>query len=598
MKKVWSISTTLRNPERARNFLIALNELRGQVWNRENQKRFQVLLIQKRFYGAGKTQFYNGLTDEQVRLIESGDPVLYEQAEEILDQKDYEGGGDMRGRNSYKPLEKTGYVYINDDGRIQITSLGNYLISDDYNLGEIYFKWLLKWQYPNPDSRDFRARDGYNIKPFIGTLHLINRVNNLCLEREVEPKGISKLEFALFVPTLINYGDIENQANKLFQFREEYQSLGTAEEHDMFIDDYIRRNFSDFENASFKNLCEYTDNIIRNFRLSRYLRIRGGGYYVDIEERRMIEVKRLLETNPGNAVDFLAQEYRDCLSDMNLPTLPWENVDEMKEIQRGVLEEVNQLEAQLGENISETPQDTDSVADLNESIQRLREHRSELQNLMLKAEFDEVNKIDDAISALQNIRSLDEKPSIALEKWVTIGLHIINDAVKIKPNYLVDDDNNVVFTAPGNRPDIECFYQEFNSICEVTLLTDRSQWFNEGQPVMRHIRDFEDKFEEQDVYCLFVAPRLHRDTVNTFWISVKYEYEGVKQKIIPLTLSQFIKILEVIKKLKQRGSSLSHNQLMGFYDNVVNSTDTLTNSDSWVEGINAELENWCEALTN
>lgn len=32
------------------------------------------------------------------------------------------------------------------------------------------------------------------------------------------------------------------------------------------------------------------------------------------------------------------------------------------------------------------------------------------------------------------------------------------------------DDNEPTFTAPANKPDIECFYQSFNSICEVTML--------------------------------------------------------------------------------------------------------------------------------
>ena len=49
MKRYWSISTTVRNAERIRNFLIALKELDGEVWDRDNQIRYQVILIQKTF---------------------------------------------------------------------------------------------------------------------------------------------------------------------------------------------------------------------------------------------------------------------------------------------------------------------------------------------------------------------------------------------------------------------------------------------------------------------------------------------------------------------------------------------------------------------
>ena len=58
---------------------------------------------------------------------------------------------------------------------------------------------------------------------------------------------------------------------------------------------------------------------------------------------------------------------------------------------------------------------------------------------------------------------------------------------------------------------------------------------------------FEDENSDKQNYCLFIAPRLHQDTVNTFYNSVKYEYEGEKQKIIPMTISQLINILQTIK---------------------------------------------------
>ena len=219
----------------------------------------------------------------------------------------------------------------------------------------------------------------------------------------------------------------------------------------------------------------------------------------------------------------------------------------------------------------------------------MREHRRELQNLILKSEFDEVSKIDEAISALQNIRSLDEKPSIALEKWVTIGLHIINDAVKIKPNYLVDDDNNVVFTAPGNRPDIECFYQEFNSICEVTLLTDKSQWFNEGQPVMRHLRDFEIKNNDNS-FCLFLAPRIHRDTFNTFSFSNKYEYEGEKQRIVPLSITQFLKILQRVLMKKKENKPITHDEFRVLLEKLYEIATDSKDLEDWAKKSNTILD--------
>jgi hypothetical protein len=66
---------------------------------------------------------------------------------------------------------------------------------------------------------------------------------------------------------------------------------------------------------------------------------------------------------------------------------------------------------------------------------------------------------------------------------------------------------------------------------------------------MRHLRDFETTFNK-DSYCLFIAPKIHIDTLNTFWFSVKYEYQGRKQKIVPISINQFVEILEVLHHFK------------------------------------------------
>ena len=82
---------------------------------------------------------------------------------------------------------------------------------------------------------------------------------------------------------------------------------------------------------------------------------------------------------------------------------------------------------------------------------------------------------------------------------------------------------------------IECYYQTFKAICEVTLNTSKLQWVQEGQPIMRHLRDFEVQHRGDEIFCVFIAPRIHNDTYSQFWISVKYEYNGLPKKIVPLT---------------------------------------------------------------
>jgi len=582
LRKIWSISTTLRNPERLRNFLITLKEMDGRVWDKKAQLEFQIRLIKNRFYGFGNSQFYNNLTREQIDLVEDiTKPISMEKAEEILRAKEYVDAS-MRGRNSYKTLEKMGLAIIKEK-RVCITSLGSYLLSDDYDLGELFFRSFVKWQYPNPLDREFSDNSVYNLKPFITTLQLIRKVNKLCKKRGLKEKGISKVEFEIFAQTLTHYKELEHHSELLMQFREKLEKIKNYKEKKEFVSEYKEDFLADFSNGD--NLKDYSDNSIRYFRLTRFIYIRGGGYYIDLEPRRAVEIDALLALFDGSAEEFTKEAYIEYISDISQPKLPWEEESARQKIAEVILQEIRNLEAEL--SIKERFE--------SENLEALRSYRKKLQSLKTKEELQEVSKIEETIESLKNIRSLDLKPSIALEKYITMALGIINDAKEIRANSLVGDDGEFIFTAPANKPDIECFYESFCSICEVTMLTGRDQWHNEGQPVMRHFRDFEERSELEENFCLFVAPKMHRDTINTFWFSLKYEYEGAKQKIVPLTITQMIEIVEMVQVLKLEGKSFSHRDFQSFLQSVVDLKEHVGTSDDWLRAIPKTLQSFKES---
>ena len=175
-----------------------------------------------------------------------------------------------------------------------------------------------------------------------------------------------------------------------------------------------------------------------------------------------------------------------------------------------------------------------------------------------------------------------------------MGLHALNDAKEIKPNYPVGDDNEPTSTAPGGMADIECYYDNFNAICEVTMLNGRDQWFNEGQPVMRHLRDFENI--NSNAYCIFIAPVIHLDSAETFWIANTIGYKGTKQRIAPITIKQFIAVLKVLKQLRELNIRFTHDKLQNLFDNIVNSARLTNNSDEWVININDIVKLWAAKL--
>jgi hypothetical protein len=576
--------------------------MEGEVWNDETQKKFQILLIQRKIYGFNEPQFEKTLTNRQIEYLYS-DKFTYKQAEQILDSKNYVGGGEMRGRQSFNALEKLGLAYLDAEKKIQVTSFGEIFLSENYDVGDFFFRSLIKWQYPNPDLNKYSAEDGYNIKPLIATFHLIKKVNNLCVKKGIKEKGVSRTEFALFFTTLSNYANIDVTAEKLFNFRLVYDKKKTRTEKDAYVAEYFNKHFSDYE--SWKNAKEYTDNVIRYFRLTRFFYLRGNDYYIDLEPRRKIEIDSLLETDNASARIFTSKaDYSTYLGDVSQPELPWETKSKLQEVIKLLIADVNATESALKEkgiSIPERPQiilESDNNDMLKTVIENLRAYRRLLNDAGIHAELQLLENIENCIASLKNIFKLADKKPVELERIVTFGLHILNDAIGIRPNYPVGDDNQPTFTAPANKPDIECFYQSFNSICEVTLLSTRSQWFNEGQPVMRHFRDFETAHHEKQSYCLFVAPKIHRDTANTFWVSVKYEYEGQKQKIIPVTIQQFIEILQFLVQAKKQNNAyfLSHQKIQELFDSIIHATEAVSKSDDWLSTISALINQWGKSI--
>jgi len=609
MKKLWSITTTTRSPYRLRGQLRVLNDnFVGMEWTRENQINFQILLIQHRLYGHSEekgfsTQFLNGLSDKHKEIFtDFSHDLTFKEAKAIFDSKNYTDPS-MRGRQSFNPFKKFGFVYL-ENNILKITHFGKYFLSDKYDLSETFFRAFIKWQLPNPDNTGYKLADGYDIKPFVAVLHLIKKVNSKWKKLKNKPVGLSKKEFLLFAPTLINFKNIDAQAQKIIDLRLLQQGKTKQEQKDIFNNfqqnfatEFLGTDNSEAIEKLLSNLKDYGDNAVRYFRLTKLLFIRGNGYYIDLEPRRSVEIESLLDFDNAQSKSFESkEEYLGYISDTAQPQLPWETKEKYIEIIEKLLDGIKVYETDLQkentkvENYQEMKND-----ELKNYIIKLRTYRRLLQDEENREKSQDTKQIKSYIKDLENIFDFTDRP-ILLEKLSALGLHALNDALKIQPNYPVGDDNEPTFTAPANTPDIECFYENFNAICEVTMLKSRDQWFNEGQPVMRHLREFEDKHSDKISYCLFIAPTLHRDTINTFWTAIKYEYEGKPQKIIPLSIEHFVSILKILVQIKIKKKFLKHSEISRLYDEILDSSNSFNDSSKWLQSIPGIISSWQKTL--
>lgn len=592
MKKVpWSISTTVRNPERLRDFLRILKQLEGLDFSTENQIKYQVLLIKERLYHPTKIQSqYRQLMDDFTKEI------TYEVAKTIFDYQHYEDPP-MRGRQSVNPLNKLGFSIAKETtGAIRISNLGNLFLSSDSDIGYIFFRSLLKLQFPNPWSDDFTAKKGFDICPFISVLHLIKRV-----------KKLSRDEFSLFCPTLIHFKDIDKYAKYITNLR----SLKSKSESDKFIKNFLNEFYGtkSLTRIQIDNLFDYGDNAMRYFRLTKYFRVIKqplGRWIIELEPTRVKEIEQLLSLYDGSAIEFKSvAEYIDYLSDINRPELPWElDYDKSKDVALSVIDMIkrnfndlaNGLKANVlkeYESIVNTDMNTFDLQKLDKFIKKLRQFRFDMNQLnrdsILRKNIDKLRNI---LSVFKDKKKFRELEPVEFEYMISECLKIINDELNIKPNCVLDDDGNPIGFAPGNKADVEGYYESFNSIFEATLDVSRHQVYRESVPVMRHLKDFENNNTGKPAFCVFIAPAVHNDTVNYFWYSVKYGFEGKKQNIVALELAHFVEILEFLIDVIEKKKRFTHHNLKELLEKIISNATSKESSTSWFRDVSQNIKDW------
>lgn len=595
MTKPWSISTTIRNPERLRDFLMVLKTLEGQEFDKKNQIVYQILLIKEKIYKP------TNIPDKYLDYYNNPESKLsFEIANEIFDLQKYKDPP-MRGRQSVNPLNKLGFSIARQGyGKIKITELGNIFLQENYDLSYIFFKSLLKLQFPNPWSADFSEKDGFNIMPFITIIKLLKKIN----ERS-ENNGLTRHEFCIFIPTLKNYDQIDEYVDNILNYRK-------SNNKKIFIENFVKKFYQidNIEDKKINNLYDYGDNIMRYFRLTKYFKLSisnplGTNWTIDIEKSRIEEINQLLLMYDGSAIKFSnTEDYLNYIADISLPKLPWENIENLNKIFISLKNETQDLINNNNIQILLEEEQLLNIDTKNINVKLLEDAISQIRNLNLKIKekirkndlLNNISYIEKLIQILQDEKNLRKYSPEQFEKLITESFKIINDEILIKPNYPVDDDGEPINHSPKDKADIECYYKNFRAICEVTLNTSKLQWVLEGQPIMRHLRDFENKNKNYIVFCIFIAPKVNVDTYSQFWLSVKYEYDGKPQKIVPMTTYQFSFLLKALIELLKYNKRFTHIELYNIYNSIINKTNEINGFSKWAEQIEIILNDWFENI--
>ena len=597
-----SAGTTVRNPDRLINFFKSLiGILEGKIYSKEIQHDIQTVLIQTRDYGYGSNQFYNTLDRKHIELLENGRPLSFNEAKEIYWKKmeNYKIKDGIRGRTSISPLNKFGFFYTQIGHEILASEIGKKYLNKEISETLFFQKVLLKWQFGNTTDNEYKNEDGYNIKPFVAFLHLISKLNKKLKDSGKKPIGISTLEFDLFIPTLINYEDIPNFVENIINFREKFLQQKTVSDKNKFIskfhEDLIYKfNIKDKGKKKFiNNLSEYgQNNLLLYYLKTDLIELRGANNYIDI--------KRDIEGNYIDAVDEICEKISPAVENFTSP------IDEFKNFNKEIEPPLSFLNLETKQDEakkinlyleSEGIKDLKTLDDLDGNIDRYNEYLDQKVNQNKIEKFE--NKvwtdkdISNSINGFLNIKSFDGLKWIEYERLSYWSMLQLDDHKLIKPNFPINEEGFPKKKGAPGIPDVECFYENYSLILEVTLKTDHNQWQDETTSIFEHLEEFIERSETKENFCLFIAPALHSRAAKAYWQANKHGFgSDNKLGVIPLKHDQFCKILKLQSEQLKINKKITSSRMLKFYKDIHFQANQINNYVEWLNIIDTSLNNF------
>lgn len=503
VRKPLSFSTTMRNPERIAGFLNCILPYEGQILTNEIIHEVAVRLISEKLY---YTQKYEMKIPEYKTIYKNSDMSFSrEQVEDIIKnspQEHKEAGFDKgwpsRFDTWYEFPQELGFIRYEINKPIKISQTGHMLI-DAFNeeqpnndkIQAVFLNALMKYQTNNPFKKNLNANN-----PLILTLNTIKGLREL----NKNNAGLHRQELSLIICWPDN--NHKNLINKVIELRKKF-GFGISSEIIYAECMNLLEAGKDKENLykMSKITGEAVDEFIRKMRITGIFSLRGNGRFLDMNNYEHETIDYVL-TNYSLFKSFVNKdEYFNYVSD---------------------------IDSKIIETIKSSSPNKTEVKE---------------QSLIKWAKLFTKEEVEKELSLLsKNSKSNNEILRVIdaptrLEFLTSISLKQRFKNLRVVPNYKIDDEGLPTFTASGGMADIECFDDDCNPIVEVTLMTAKSQAVNEIPAITRHLLERQEKFLDDKIFALFIAPTVHADA--------KYMIEFSKYRddvdIVPYTILEYIK---------------------------------------------------------
>lgn len=513
--KVFSINTTIRNPQRNTQFLEIFDKFDGQVMDSDKLFLYLTELVSKGIY-----KFQN-IPERIKQKLNAEEELSKEEVASLIKLNPQATGWAGRVKTQLRSLKDQGFLEFNKK-TIKITKLGRELMANTQEASFVYTRAMLGMHYHNP----CRSRVFNKAVPFLNTLYVINEVNKEWEKLGNEPKGILKHEFGAFVLSMKDC-DYKKAAKEIINYRKKYRFEPNAS----FFTKYLQDN--DILPITNKSLiADYPDEVFRKFEMTGLI-VQHGKFnytYYNFSQYNIEKVLALLDIYKDYSFkEFVTpDEYYDYLSSIKLP---WEDNNK-------ILRKVVQAKAVA---LKMTPDPSLPLEEQESYLDRIfytQALEKAVNNADLTLIYKELLILSGKSKAESKYNSIPEP--LRLEYLLALALGKKFGVKGLISNIIYNEEGYPLHCAPSGKCDMKYIHQDGSYIIEPTMQRDRSQILNnETTNIVRHV-EAEKREDNLDYRVMMVAPYVHPDVIDYF----KYQIYSSNAKILTLTIDRLIGLLK------------------------------------------------------
>lgn len=518
--KVFSINTTVRNPQRNLEFLKYFQKFNGLVFDNKVKMLYLIELVKNGVY-----QFSNISNSIREKLL--NDVALNEQEiNELFKNNPQATGFAGRVMTQLRALKDQGFLIFSKNKTkptITMTNFAFELINGKMLITDIYAKMMIGLHSSNPARTSILNK----ARVFLNTIFVIDLLKREWEKLGNEAKGILKYEFSFVL------GMKDCDYKKCVKDILAYRKIYGLKENKEYIRKYLFEKIG-LEKLRYQSLNDYTDEVFRKFEMTGLLIARGKSKYIyyDFSTFNLTKIQSLLREYKN----YKFKEFKnvaDYIEFLDNVKLPWLTSDEVRK------EVIKQKAKNLKIKLKESEFDDLNVLEerLNQTFYAKTLHQKIAQS-DIEQLLDELRILASLIKKDSQFENIPEP--LRLEYLLALILGKKYGIVSLQSNLIYNENGTPLSYAPAGKADL--IYQ--NCLFEATMIKNRNQQLNsETTSIARHMKESCDK-GQSELRTLLIAPYIHWDVALFF----KFCAKEFASKIAPITIANFINLVEKSEK--------------------------------------------------